>query len=53
MASEQLLMKGDVFKDEILAGSECTNNPAEEVPESKDHGTDLNPTCRIELSLSY
>jgi hypothetical protein len=53
MESEQLLTQGEVFQDEILAGTKGTAKPAEEVPESKDHGTDLNPTCRIELSLSY
>jgi hypothetical protein len=35
--SEQLLTQGKIFEDDILAGPECTNNPAEEVPEPNDH----------------
>src|ERR1035438_4642484 len=35
--------------DEILAGPECTNNPAEEVPEPYDHAQNLTGTLSIEL----
>jgi hypothetical protein len=41
MESQQLPTQSEVLKDEILAGSECTNNPTEEVPEPHDHGKNL------------
>src|ERR1035437_8748271 len=47
--SEQLLTQGKIFEDEILAGPECTNNPAEEVPEPYDHAQNLTGTLPIEL----
>ena len=39
--SEKLLTKGEVFKDEILTGTERTDNPPKEVPEPHDHGKNL------------
>src|ERR1035438_2448460 len=48
--SEQLLTQGKIFEDEILAGPECTNNPAEEVPEPPDHTQNLTGTLPIELA---
>jgi hypothetical protein len=47
--SEQLLTQGKIFEDEILAGPECINNPAEEVPEPYDHAQNLTGTLSIEL----
>src|ERR1035437_2321809 len=47
--SEQLLTQGKIFEDDILAGPECTNNPAEEVPEPYDHAQNLTGTLPIEL----
>jgi hypothetical protein len=47
--SEQLLTQGKTFEDEILAGPECTNNPAEDVPEPYDHAQNLTGTLSIEL----
>jgi hypothetical protein len=41
MKSEYLLTQGKIFEDDILAGPECTNNPAEEVPEPHDHSKHL------------
>ena len=49
MKSQQLLTQGKIFEDEILAGPECTNNPAEEVPEPYDHAQNLTGTLSIEL----
>ena len=49
MKSEQLLTQGKIFEDDILAGPECTNNPAEEVPEPYDHAQNLTGTLPIEL----
>ena len=49
MKSEQLLTQGKIFEDDILAGPECTNNPAEEVPEPYDHAQNLTGTLSIEL----
>jgi hypothetical protein len=31
--SQQLLTQGKVFEDEVLAGTERSNNPSDEVPE--------------------
>jgi hypothetical protein len=47
--SEQLLTQGKIFEDDILAGPECTNHPAEEVPEPYDHAQNLTGTLSIEL----
>ena len=44
-----MLTEGEVFKDEILAGTESTNNPTDEVPEAHDHGKNLNETSPVEL----
>ncbi len=49
MKSQQLLTQGKIFEDDILAGPECTNNPAEEVPEPYDHAQNLIGTLPIEL----
>jgi hypothetical protein len=48
--SQQLLTQGKIFEDEILAGPECTNNPAEDVPEPYDHAQNLTGTLPIELA---
>jgi hypothetical protein len=47
---EQLLTQGKIFEDDILAGPECTNHPAEEVPEPYDHAQNLTGTLPIELA---
>ena len=49
MKSEQLLTQGKIFEDDILAGPECTNHPAEDVPEPYDHAQNLTGTLSIEL----
>ena len=36
--SQQLLMKSQVFKDEVLSGMECADQPAEEMSKRHDHG---------------
>lgn len=50
MESKQLLTESEVFKDEILAGTEGANNPSQEVPEPHDHDKNLIGTPRIELA---
>ncbi len=50
MKSAQLLTQGKIFEDEILAGPECTNNPAEDVPEPYGHAQNLTGTLPIELA---
>jgi hypothetical protein len=47
--SEELLTQGEVFQDEILAGTKGTAKPAEEVPEPSDHAKNLTGTLPIEL----
>jgi hypothetical protein len=49
MKTEQLLTQSKIFEDEILAGPEYANNPAEEVPEPPDHAKNLTGTLPIEL----
>ena len=49
MESQQLLTQSEVLKDEILAGTERRDHPAEEVPEPHDHGKNLNETSPAEL----
>ena len=49
MQSEELLTQGEVFQDEILAGTKGTAKPAEEVPEPYDHAENLTGTLPIEL----
>ena len=41
--------KGEVFQDEILAGTKGTAKPAEDVPEPYDHAKNLTGTLPIEL----
>lgn len=43
--SYQLLTEGQVFEDEVPAGTQSTNNPAEEMSEQHDHGQNLTLTC--------
>ena len=40
-----MLTKGEVFEHEILAGTKHTDQPAEEVPEPRDHGKNLTETA--------
>jgi len=37
LQSQQLLMESQIFKDEVLAGAESADHPAEEMPERRDH----------------
>jgi hypothetical protein len=45
--SQQLLMKSQVFKDEVLAGAESTEHPPEEMPARQDHGKNIIGKVRI------
>ena len=49
MQSEELLTQGEVFQDEILAGTKGTAKPAEEVPEPHDHARILPERCQSSL----
>ncbi len=49
MEGKQLLTKGQIFEDQILARSEGTKNPTEKVPEPHDHGRNLIETRQNEL----
>jgi hypothetical protein len=37
MQSQQLLTESQVFKDEVLTGTESADHPAEEMSERRDH----------------
>jgi hypothetical protein len=41
--------RSQVFKDEVLPGTETTDQPAEEVSERRDHSRNHNGKVRIEL----
>src|SRR4029077_6530255 len=47
--SQQLLMKSQVFKDEVLPGTESAYQPAEEMSERHDHGKNCSGKIRIQL----
>ncbi len=49
MQSQQLLMKSQVFKDEVLTGTESTDQPAEEMSERRDDSRNHIGKVRIEL----
>ena len=40
-----MLTKGEVFEQEILAGTKHRDKPAKEVPEPRDHGQNLTETA--------
>src|SRR5215469_11658478 len=47
--SQQLLMKSQVFKDEVLTGTESTDQPAEKMSDRSDHSRNHIGKVRIEL----
>ena len=49
MQSQELLSEGQVLEDEVLAETECGDNPAEEVSEQYNHGKNRNRTGRRSL----
>ena len=52
MQHEQLLAKGEVFQDEILMGTESTDNPTEKMPKAQDHGRILSKGVRADRRAS-
>jgi hypothetical protein len=51
--SQQLPTESQVFKDEVPAGTESSDHPAEEMPELGDEGKNLIETLRIHLLPSH
>jgi hypothetical protein len=47
--SQQLPAESQVFKDEVLAGTESADYPAEEMSERRDHGKNFGGKARIQL----
>jgi hypothetical protein len=47
--SQQLLTESQVFKDEVLTGTESADHPAEEMSERRDHSRNHIGKVRIEL----
>ena len=43
------MTKGQIFKHRVLTGLEGANRPAENVPEPRDHGENINETSPTEL----
>jgi hypothetical protein len=50
--SQQLLTQGKAFEDQVLAGTERSNNPSEEVPEQQNHGRILSDDSKTAPSPS-
>jgi hypothetical protein len=48
MEYQQLLTQGEIFKDEILVGTESSNNPTKKLPKPHHHGKNLNETLPTE-----
>jgi hypothetical protein len=57
MQSQQLLTESEIFKDQILSGTEGYGNPSQEMSERRDDGQDHAPnlieTRLITLSPSH
>lgn len=58
MQSQQLLTESEIFKDEILSGTEGTDSPSQEMSEQRDngqnHGQNLTETrCIKPVSKSF
>jgi hypothetical protein len=49
MQSQQLATESQVFEDEVLAGTESADYPAEEMSERHDHGKNFSGKDRIKL----
>ena len=49
MQSQQLPTESQIFEDEVLAGPESADYPAEEMSERHDHGKNFSGKDRIEL----
>ena len=53
MQSQQLLTESEIFKDQMLSGTESTDNPSEDISERRDdgqnHGQDLTESRSIEV----
>jgi hypothetical protein len=47
--SQQLPTESQIFQDEVLAGEESTDHPAEEMSKRGDHGQNLIEKVRIGL----
>jgi hypothetical protein len=47
--SEQLLTESEIFEDEALSRTKSRDNPAEEMPERRNHGKNLTGTPQIGL----
>jgi hypothetical protein len=51
--SQQLPTESQVFEDEVLAGTESADYPAEEMSERLDHGKNFSGKDRIKLASSH
>jgi hypothetical protein len=49
MQSQQLPTESQIFEDEVLAGTESADHPAEEMSKPGDHGRNLTETVEIQL----
>lgn len=42
MENKLLLARCEIFQDEFFSGPKCADEPADEVPEQRNHGKNLN-----------
>lgn len=49
MQRQELLAESQIFEDEVLTGTEGTDNPTDEVPEARDHGSNIIEILRDKL----
>ena len=53
MQGKQLLTKGEVFENEILAGTKSAKQPTKQMSEPRDHGENLIEPPPLDPSLSH
>jgi hypothetical protein len=45
--TQQLLVKSQIFEQEVLAGAESADQPPDEMPKRQDHGKNIGGEVRI------
>jgi hypothetical protein len=55
MQSQKLFTKGEIFQGEFLTRTQSPDDPADEVPERREHGRNLTgtPTTRLVPTQSF
>ena len=53
MESQQLLTQCEILQDEFFSGPKCADEPADEVPEQRNHGKNLSWTASVDCVPSH